>query len=192
MHRRPEFHQRFAVVLRAVAHIAVPAVFREFLVKPHHQAISIILRQYGGAGYAQEFAVALHDALVRDEIVRVEAVAVHQDEFRLGVQVLQGQVHSVDAGVQDVVAVDGFHANFRDGKCKAMLPDILVDFQPLFRAEHFGIRDVARLELRAEDHACSDHRPAKAASAYLITACLQIFLRKPPPQSHRAKIGDNG
>lgn len=116
------------VVARRVALVHLPIVGG---IVGGEAAYDVVPRSLGDdacGGYGEELAVALHDALVRDErglvmeadggvgrlslagleigVVGVETVAVDDEELRRGSEGADGAVHGQDAGVEDVETVN--------------------------------------------------------------------------------------
>ena len=76
-----------------------PIVFGMRLVQADHMRIAMGFRQDGGGGNAGVSGVSLDDTAMGYAGVRVKAVSVYEQEFRLLYQGCYGLVHGINGGV---------------------------------------------------------------------------------------------
>ena len=89
VNRRTILVQSLLVAFGGVSHIVIPAVLWEFFMKLDHQLVAVILCENRSAGNTEEFCVSFYNALMRDERVRVKAVAVHKNQLWANFQLVQ-------------------------------------------------------------------------------------------------------
>lgn len=88
-----------------VSLVVVPSILRMGLVLFQHVCITVCLCQHRRRRDGQILAITFYDALMGDKPVRNEAVAVNNNTARLRAELLQSQMHGLDAGLQDVYLI---------------------------------------------------------------------------------------
>ena len=79
MDRGTEFIQGIAVFFGGIAHVFVPAIMWKFLVEVDHQLVSIIFSQNRSRRNGKEFRISFNNALMRNKMIRVKFIPIHQD-----------------------------------------------------------------------------------------------------------------
>ena len=104
-----------AVPKRGIAGVVNPVVERILFVEFVHSVVAVGFGKDGGGCDGKKFAVAFDDGLMRQVLVGLEAISVHDEELRSHAEGVESAVHREDGGVQDVDAVNflGRHAGNR-------------------------------------------------------------------------------
>ena len=95
-----------AMVFGRIAFVDAPVVLGKLLVDLRHEVVTIGLGEDRSRGYRHHLAVALDYRRVGNVLEGVEAVAVDEQGFGAHLELTYGAVHCLDAGTQDVDAVD--------------------------------------------------------------------------------------
>lgn len=114
-----------------------------------------------------------------NEGVRLEAVAIHQDQSRGNFQLIECQVHGFEGGLEDIDAVDlgGVHPG--DGPGNGLVPDDIPQHVPIFFPELFGVVQNRIIKINREDHGGGKNGSGKASSTGLVTSRFgYIFLEE--------------
>ena len=107
-----EFGHRPAVIKRAIALVFFPVVLGKFFVVLQHKIIAVGFCQDAGGCDRIILAITFDDGGMRNFFVRLEPVAIDDDERWFFFQLIQGQVHGLDGGIEDVDFINFWGINF--------------------------------------------------------------------------------
>ena len=79
-----------------VAFVFGPVVLRKFFINLQHKIVAEGFGQHRGRRYRQLFAIAFHNCLILNVIVRFEAVAIDNDELGTYRKLVECQMHRFD------------------------------------------------------------------------------------------------
>jgi len=137
-----------------------------------HICIAGGLGQHTGSCDGSIGGIALDDSEVWDPGIGLKSVAIHQDVLRAEAELVEGQVHGPDGGLQDVDAVDFFRFDLRDSIGEGLLANDRTHLCSCSLAHLFGVVQQGVVEVGRQDDGSGKHGPCQAASACLVAACL--------------------
>ena len=100
------------VIARGVTFVFVPMVLRVLLMKVEHSFVAVSFGENACCSDVGKTAVAFDKCLPRYVVVRLESVAVDNNSSRADFQSVESAVHSENACVEDVDAVDFFGCDY--------------------------------------------------------------------------------
>jgi len=157
----------------AIAFIAVPAIVRKFMMKISHVFVPPGLGQNTSGGDGGIDGVTLNDAAMGGAPVFNKAVAVDKQQPGPFLQFIQGQVHGLEGGFEDIDLVYFFMIHHAHPIAQGIRLDKNTQFLPVVRAHLFGIIQQRVEKTFREDDSCCEYRAGITASACFITTCFQ-------------------
>ena len=139
----------FAVLLRRITGIVVPAVVGKTPVKFRHAVIAIGLGEYGSCGDAEVFAIALDNGGVGNagsngaarggnaREIWLETIAIDNDKLRTQSETIERAVHGEYGGVEDVDAVNLLVRHDANGPRQSVSFNLLAQGIAAFRRQLF-------------------------------------------------------
>ena len=103
------FQDTDAVLPGWVSLVFIPSIRRILLMQDPHMLVAIGFGQYGGRSYGCINAISPDNAGVRNFFYGLEAIPVHEQEFRILTELLHCPVHGKDGSIQNIDLVDFLH-----------------------------------------------------------------------------------
>ena len=156
------------VRLCGVAHVVFPAILRKFLRNGAHIFVAMRFGKNRRCGNAHHRGIALHDSAVGNIAVRLKPIAIHQNEFRLLLQLLQRAVHGKDGCIEDIDAVNLFGPHMRHRPRPSLLLDDGTQHIALAFRQLFAIVDDLVVKIIGQNHGSRRNRPHKGSTPRFI------------------------
>lgn len=165
-----------AVFLGWIPDISLPTVARKFPRQILHQIITVSFGQYRRSGNGHVFRVSLNDTFKRQITVRLEAIAVDEQQLGPRGQLIQCEVHGSEGSIKDVDLVNLRMAHFSNGPGQGRLHDDFSDLQSLVLCHLFGVIQLLAAKLLRQYYSGGNNRTGQGPATHLVTPCLnQIF-----------------
>lgn len=166
------FLDALAVFLGGIALVAFPVVEGIGDVEIFHDVVPVGFCEDGSGCNVEEAAVTLHHASMGD-VMGGKAVAIHEEEFRGGVEASHRFVHGLERGPEDIDLVDPFVGADTDRPGNGFGLYDFPQFQPLFVVEQFAVRQFGMGKAFGQDDGSGHHGSCETAPARLVQACFQ-------------------
>src|SRR5579872_281182 len=173
----PEFPDGIAMFPGAVTLIRDPAVFRIFGMEVQHVFIPPGFGENAGGCDGGEDRIALDDATMGGSPVACEPVAVDEQQLWPDLQPVEGKVHRLERGPENIDPIDLVLIHPRNAPGHSISLDVSAQQVPVFRGDLFGIIQQRMEKTRRQDYRSGKYRSCKTTAAGLIaTGFRQLVL----------------
>ena len=154
--------------------VALPSVHWEGGMQTLHVFIAIRLSQHGCCCNTQILAITLDYGLVRNILIRLKAIPIDDDKPRFAIQGIQGPVHGLNRGTQNIDLVDLVLVHKGNTITERLsLNDGSQHFSPSLGELFRVVQKIIGKALR-QDHSGRHNRSGQTTSSGFVSSCFQV------------------